>query len=66
MTPQQVIDFYGAGSIMRAVSKDGSGDLPVTRQSVYNWISKGKVPPLWQAWIERDTAGVLKADRSKP
>ena len=61
MTPEQVIKHYGGGKIGRAAYA-----LQLARQTLYDWQKRERVPALWQAWIERDTAGVLKADRSKP
>lgn len=57
MTPADLIEHYGQGSIGRA-----SPAMGVTRQTLYNWQAAGSVPLLWQVWFERDTAGRLKAD----
>ena len=63
MTPLQIIDHYGQGSILRA-TRNG---LPVSRQTLYDWLQRKTIPGKWQAWIERDTAGVLRADpKAKP
>jgi hypothetical protein len=60
MTPEQVIRHYapdGSDSLMRAAER-----APVSRQSLNAWRKAGQVPRLWQVYIERDTAGRLKAD----
>ena len=61
MTPKQVIAHYGDGRIQHA-----AGKLGVTRQTIYNWIDADAVPANWQAWIERDTNGRLRAQIDKP
>jgi transposase len=61
MTPRQVIEHYGSGSVARA-----SKALGVTRQTIYNWMQAGTVPQGWQSWCERDTAGKLRAVLQKP
>ncbi len=55
MTPAQVIEHYsdGTGNIQRA-----SEHAPVSRQSLQAWKKAGRVPVLWQIYIERDTAGL--------
>jgi hypothetical protein len=57
MSPKQIVEHYGDGSVHRAAKKSG-----VSHTTLYNWLSDGKVPDLWQVWFERDTAGTLKAD----
>jgi DNA invertase Pin-like site-specific DNA recombinase len=61
MEAQQVVDHYGAGNVAEAARV-----LGLTRQTVYNWIKAGTVPQDWQFWMERDSAGKLKADHRKP
>ena len=62
MTPMQIIKHYGNGKVGAAAYA-----LNLARQTIYDWRKRGRVPPLWQAWIEKDTAGVLKADgRERP
>lgn len=57
MTPEQIVKHYGAGKVGPTAYA-----LKVARQTVYDWINRKRVPGPWQIWIERDTAGALKAD----
>jgi hypothetical protein len=61
MSPQQIIDHYGAGNISKAADA-----LELSRQTLYNWLEAKIVPQEWQSWIEQDTEGKLRAVVRKP
>ena len=49
MTPNQAVTKYG-GVTALAVA------CGVTRQTVYNWIRAGAIPPQWEAFISTKPA----------
>lgn len=61
MTPNDIIQHYGNGSVPDAAIK-----LRLTRQTLHMWIRDNWIPLAWQHCIERDTAGRLKADPRWP
>lgn len=61
MTPKDIIQHYGNGSVPEAAIK-----LGLTRQTLHIWLRSEWVPLDWQHWIERDTAGRFKADPRRP
>lgn len=60
MKAADVVAHYGAGRPTRAAEA-----LGLSRQTIHKWLRNG-VPLGWQAWIERDTAGHLRAERRRP
>lgn len=64
MTPHDVIRHYGGEH--RGAAEKAAEKLGLTRQTVSHWRKIGFVPLEWQSWIEKDTAGYLKADPRRP
>jgi len=54
MTLEETIKYYGS-------IKGLADSLGVSRQTIYLWMKKGKIPFSRQAQIELETRGKLKA-----
>lgn len=59
MTPQQVVDYFGGGSIPEAAKK-----LDITYQAISQWFAAGKVPRGRQFELQDLSNGDLKVDQS--
>lgn len=57
MTPQQVVDYFGNGSI-----PDAAKELDVTYQAISQWLTAKKVPRGRQFELQDLSGGVLKVD----
>ena len=51
--PQRLADYFGNPS-------EASRQITVDRQSVYQWITKGYIPPQQALNVERMTKGEIK------
>lgn len=61
MTPKEVIALFGDGKLQVAAR-----ELGLSRQTLYNWREANRVPARWQYWLERETAGKLRATHERP
>jgi hypothetical protein len=60
MKYHQVISHFG--SISKTAQALGSKRKKVTRQTVFNWLPRGRIPPHWQLRLAKLSGGVLKPD----